>query len=306
MIIDTHSHMYGKGVPETHDRYVSRLPQLGIDIEHEVEFYIKLMNRTGVDKTLIYCNPNESVAEMIKGNRDRFVPFATINLGDGKAAAEQLERAVASLGYRGIAEQSPASNDYYIDDFDLLDPIYRKASDLGVPVSWHLQNSWLTGSSRIKFSGIERVQEVCVRYPDLKILLCHMGGEYQKTMSACSGYKNVYMDLSGITGGQIRKNMAPVWGKTAMGRSFSYIHPEFAKEGKPKDYGQVMTKSKNESAEIIREIASVLPDRIMMGTDGLFASTPDIEIDVCKTALGHDKELLAHVLGDNARKFLNV
>ena len=68
-----------------------RLPQLGIDVDHEVEYYIKVMNRTGVDKVLVYCNPNESVAEMIKPHRDRFIPFATINLGDGKSAVPKLD-----------------------------------------------------------------------------------------------------------------------------------------------------------------------------------------------------------------------
>ena len=38
-----------------------------------------------------------------------------------------------------------------------------------------------------------------------------------------------------------------------------------------------MEKAKTEAAVAIREAANALPDRIMMGTDGLFASRPEIE-----------------------------
>ena len=44
----------------------------------------------------------------------------------------------------------------------------------------------------------------------------------------------------------------------------------------------------------------------MFATDGPFASSQELEIDVCKMAVGHDKELLSHVLGENAKEFLKL
>lgn len=309
MIIDTHVHVYGRGLEEAHQRFLTqRFPTLGIDFDHQVDYFQNMMSRTGVDKVLAYCNPNEPVANMLKPHRDKFIPYCTINFTDPKKAVADLEYAVGSLGYKGIAESVPASKHYHIDDFELLDPIYKKAVDLGTPVSWHLQESFLFGASRSKFSGVSRVQEVCVKYPQLKILICHIGGldNYRNTLSGLSGYKNVYMDISGVTNAMFRRHLKPIWGATAFSRNHDYVHPEHAKNGKPADYETVMEQVKPAAAEVIREAANALPDRIMFATDGPFASSQELEMEVCKLALGHDKELLAHVLGENARSFLNV
>lgn len=308
MIIDAHTHLYGRGLPEAHERFLSqRFPTLGIDIDHQVDFFLGMMKAAGVDKALAYCNPNESVAEMIRPHRDRFIPFASVDMKDPKKAVGDLEYVTDSLGFKGIAEQAVASKHYHIDDFDLLDRVYRKASDLGAIISWHMQESFLFGASRSKFSGVHRLQEVCFRYPDLKVLICHMGGldNYRQTLSAFSGYKNAYMDLSGMVNSLFRRHLTPAWGSTAMSRHHDYIYPEHAKS-RPADHRQVMDAVKLEAAGIIREAANVIPDRIMFATDGPFASRQELELEVCSMALGHDKELLSHALGENARAFLNV
>ncbi|MDG6922239.1 MAG: amidohydrolase family protein [Nitrososphaerota archaeon] len=309
MIIDSHTHFYGPGLPEVHAKFVSgRLPTIGTDLDHEVDYFVNMMNKNGVDKNLAYCNPNESTAEMIEPHKDRFVPFASVDMKQGKKAAEDLEYVVNSLGFKGIAEQTVASKHFFIDDFELLDPVYKKADDLGAIISWEMQNHFLFGASRQTFLGVERLQEVCFRYPNLKHLICHMGGfaNYRTTLSAFSGYKNVYMDISGMTTSAIWRHLTPVWGASAMARYGSYVDPTRSKSGKPSDYEKVIAAATTDAIAAIREAANVIPDRIMFGTDGPFASRPELELEVCRKALGHDKELLAHVLGENARTFLNL
>ncbi len=309
MIIDAHTHVYGRGLPEVHEKFVAgRLPSLGTDLDHEIEYFVSMMNRNGVDKILAYCNPNESVIEMIKPHKDRFIPFATLDMKQGSKAAQDLEYLVNSLGFKGIAEQTVASKHFYIDDFELLDPVYKKATDLGAVISWEMQNHFLFGASRQKFLGAERLQEVCYKYPDLKHLVCHMGGlaSYRTSLSAFSGYKNVYMDISGMTTAAIWRHLTPIWGASAMARYGSYIDPSRSKSGKPSDYDKVVGAAMDDAVSVIREAANAMPDRIMFGTDGPFASRPELELEVCRRALGHDKQLLDHVLGENARSFLKV
>ncbi|MDG6904953.1 MAG: amidohydrolase family protein [Nitrososphaerota archaeon] len=309
MIIDTHVHIYGRGLAEAHQKFLaSRFPTLGIDLDHQIDYLMNLMKKHNVDRILAHCNPNEAVAEMIKNHKDKIIPFASIEYKDSKKAVTDIEYCIKSLGFKGIAEQAVPSKHYFIDDFDLLDPVYKKASDLGIPVTWHLQESFLFGASRSKFSGVSRVQEVCFKYPQLKILICHLGGldNYRNTLSGLSGYKNVYFDTSGVVNSMYRRFLTPVWGSNASSRTHDYTFPEHAKNGKPKDHSVIMESVKTESAKVLREAANAVPDRIMMATDGPFASNPELEIEVCKKALGHDSELLSHVLGENARTFLNV
>ena len=102
-----------------------------------------------------------------------------------------------------------------------------------------------------KFSGVSRVQEVCFRYPELKILICHIGGldNYRNTISGLSGYKKVYMDTSGVVNSMFRRFLTPVWGSNASSRSHDYAFPEYSKNGKPADYDKVMQSIKSEAGK---------------------------------------------------------
>ena len=110
----------------------SKLEMVGSSLDGQVDFFLHMMDEAGVDKILTYANPTDSVAEMISGHRERFIPFAIIDL----RKPEELEYSVNSLGFKGVAEVAPAATHLYIDDFELLDPLYKKAIDLDVPISW--------------------------------------------------------------------------------------------------------------------------------------------------------------------------
>jgi len=91
MIIDTHSHIYGsdiKGFTPRHLKVItSRLEKIGIGFEGQVSFFLEMMDRTGVDKLLVFANPNVSLYDMIKPHSERFIPFAAVNIKDAKEAA---------------------------------------------------------------------------------------------------------------------------------------------------------------------------------------------------------------------------
>ncbi|MDG6905247.1 MAG: amidohydrolase family protein [Nitrososphaerota archaeon] len=309
VVIDSHTHLWAGDSSGPEGKAInSRFSSVGGDVDHQLDFFFQMMKRSGVDKALVYCNKNDAAADMIRPYRDKLIPFASVDMKDPAKATTDLEYAVNSLGFKGINEQAVPNRHFYIDDFELLDPIYKKASDLGIAISWHLQDSFLGGASRSKFSGVSRMQEVCVKYPDLKILICHLGGlvNYRATLSGLSGYVNVYMDLSGLTNTFIWRNMTPTWGYNFMSRYHDYIFPEHSKNGKPADYEEVMRQSKAKAAKVVKEAANFIPDRIMFGTDAPFASRMELEKEVCEMAAGDDKKLLEHILGENAKTFLDL
>jgi predicted TIM-barrel fold metal-dependent hydrolase len=308
MIIDTHVHLYGKGLtpPGRVSLVSAALEVIDSSFDRQVEFYLNMMNDAGVDKSVVFATPPETAIEIIKPHLDRFIPFANVDALSGRAS-ELLNYYVTSLGYRGVYEFLPAASHFYPDDFDLLDQFYRKAIDLDVPIAWHLHDSFLFGASRIHFGGNERLQEVCFKYPQLRHILCHVGGfeKFRESLHAFSGYENVYFDLSGICFANFPLCMKPEWKSKYPIRHLPYVYPERMKD-LPQDYQEVIAKVRAATIEVYREAANLLPNRIMFATDAPLGSSMQNELEICRKAFEHDSVLLEHVLGENAKKFLKI
>jgi 2,3-dihydroxybenzoate decarboxylase len=135
-----------------------------------------------------FCN--DYLAEKIAGRPDRYAGFAHLALQDPAAAADELERCVRDLGFKG-ALINGQTNGVYLDD-DRFSIVWERAADLGAPIYIHPNNpmdvphmyqdhpelwgpvwSWTveTGNHalRIIFAG------VFDRYPGARLILGHMG-----------------------------------------------------------------------------------------------------------------------------------
>ncbi len=131
---------------------------------------------------------NHELAAVASQKPDRFRTLATLPMQDGARAAEELEFAVRDLDMKGamIACNIAGRN---LDEPD-FEPVWRKASELKVPVVLHplhkieprrlakyyggnlLGNPFdtLIAAASLIFSGVPD------RFPDLKIVLLHGGG----------------------------------------------------------------------------------------------------------------------------------
>lgn len=133
---------------------------------------------------------NDYLASRIAKHPTRFAGFASIAMQDPKAAAMELERAVAELHFKGALVNGHSQGVYYDDPvydvvwerFEALDvPLYLHPTDFpGIPATLEghpeIQGaSWgwgvETGSHalRLLFGG------VFDRFPNLKLVLGHMG-----------------------------------------------------------------------------------------------------------------------------------
>ena len=135
---------------------------------------------------------NDDLAEAIAAHPDRFVGFASLCPLDPEGSADELERCVTELGFRGVKINSHIG-DTYLDDERYL-PLLERAAGLGVPINLHpvvphasmvkpyTGHGWaLTGpglgygaetavhAMRLVYGG------VFDRFPDLRILLGHLG-----------------------------------------------------------------------------------------------------------------------------------
>jgi predicted TIM-barrel fold metal-dependent hydrolase len=84
---------------------------------------------------------NDYAAEFIKQHPDRFSAFAAVPLQDPSAAADELERAVSTLGLKGAlingySNIGPNEDVQYLDE-DAVRPFWDRVAKLNVPVSLH-------------------------------------------------------------------------------------------------------------------------------------------------------------------------
>lgn len=78
---------------------------------------------------------NDELAGAIARHPDRFVGFAALAPLDPEGAADELERCVTQLGFRGAKINSHVG-DTYLDDERYL-PLWERAAGLGVPINLH-------------------------------------------------------------------------------------------------------------------------------------------------------------------------
>src|SRR3984957_3518649 len=128
------------------------------------------MDKTGVDVEALSINPfwyraerdaaeqlikvqNEQLAGFCAGHPDRFVGFATASLQYPDLAAQQVEHAVKSLGFRGVGVGgSCAGEDLANPKFH---PFWQKCEELGILVFMHpLGTRELEPSGRLGGNGL--------------------------------------------------------------------------------------------------------------------------------------------------------
>ncbi|HUQ75940.1 MAG TPA: amidohydrolase family protein [Burkholderiales bacterium] len=143
---------------------------------------------------------NDRLAETVKASKGRFLGFASLPTANPKAAADELERAVTKLGFKGAMVHgltSVGNERLFLDDKRFW-PIFERAQALDVPLYMHpaiphpavveayykdyvkdfpsiLTAGWgftvetATQGLRLVLSGVFE------KYPDLKIILGHLG-----------------------------------------------------------------------------------------------------------------------------------
>jgi predicted TIM-barrel fold metal-dependent hydrolase len=107
---------------------------------------------------------------------------------------DELERCRTDLGLRGIKLGANYQN------FDPLEPralaIYERAQRYGLPVLFH-QGTSPVREAPIRLAHPLLMDEVAIRYPDLKIIMAHVGHPWQvETCVVIRKHPNVYADIS--------------------------------------------------------------------------------------------------------------
>ena len=170
MIVDFHQHPY----PGVHE----------------------LMQQNHVTACVLLPGPggNETVLQWARHWPGQFIPFYWVDLADPPKAAAQLEVAVKQHGHRGIKFQ-PLVQRFYPNE-PRLRPIFAKASQLGIPVLFH-SGVVAFASHYAQYGTCIYIDELASEFPDLKIVIAHMGGNYHyQALILAEKHENVYLDTA--------------------------------------------------------------------------------------------------------------
>ena len=156
------------------------------------------------DETVTGVKPisHEYVAEMVRRFPDTFIGFAGVDPWKGKAAIEELERAVKELGLRGAKFQQ-AAQAFFPNDRRFY-PLWEKCVELKIPILFHCGTTGLgagmPGGLGIKLKYVDPlpIDDVAADFPELTIICAHPAWPWTDMAIAMAIHKaNVYVDLSG-------------------------------------------------------------------------------------------------------------
>jgi len=203
MIIDIHSHIF-------QERYFGEALTAGLKLAGypnglptcTPEQYEKAME--AVDYAVVFGvtanamgvrTPNEDIAAVVARNPRKFVGFMALDPCDPNAL-EEMDYCVHELGFKGI-KLYPAMGHFDITD-SRFHEFFDRAAKYGLVVLSHFGASPFPASV-LKYSHPLLVDELANRFPDLKLIIAHLGHPWQReAVMVVRKHRNVFADVSGL------------------------------------------------------------------------------------------------------------
>ncbi len=202
MIIDVHTHLstreqWGPVFCAASD---SANAQLRVDLQVTPERHAAALQ--GVDRAIVFGinslafglnTPNEAIAEYVGKYPDKFIGFMSVDPHQ-ENALEEVDRSAKELGLRGI-KMSPVYQNYHPHS-EIARKVHRRAEELGLPILTHAAFHSIADTN-MDWADPILYDEVAREFPDLKIILAHMGLPWHDAaMVVVRKHPNVFADIS--------------------------------------------------------------------------------------------------------------
>lgn len=170
--------------------------------QHPHAWVQETMEQYGIDMSVLLPVGKEAlstVQKMIKEAPGKYIPFFWIDVENIEQSIEELEAAVHVWGCKGIKFQTLLQH-RYPNDRELY-PVYEKALELGIVVLFHSGAVAFTKEFGIphitKYAHPLHVDEVAFDFPDMPIILAHMGGNYfYEALMMAEKHDNISLDTA--------------------------------------------------------------------------------------------------------------
>ena len=149
------------------------------DVAVTIDDLVPMMDRNGVDRALCWLKPpyardlkagNRAVHEAAERYPDRVIGFGWANPRLGlQTALDDVRQCIEEYGFVGV-KLNGAQEEYVIDDEVTVLPVVERIAELGGALAFHC------GADAYEFTHPFRVAKVAGRFPEMKVLLAHMGG----------------------------------------------------------------------------------------------------------------------------------
>ncbi len=142
-----------------------------------------------------WCAPNDAVAQHVAQAPHRLIFFAAVDPGR-EGFMEELKRCHQDLHCRGV-KLGPIYQGVHP-----LDPryyqIYEYCQRQGLPIISHMATTFSSGVP-LEYARPAHMDQVACDFPDLKIVLAHMGHPWEgETLAAIRKQPNLYADVSAL------------------------------------------------------------------------------------------------------------
>lgn len=129
------------------------------------------------------------------------IPLISVDLLQSpEEMVEEIERMVKDHGAKGV-KLHPVANRFYPQDRRLW-PAYEQAEKMNLPILFHAGTADIAGYKEFDYSRPANFQEVAREFPQLKIILAHMGkGFFEEALEVVQKFANIYLDTSAIITG---------------------------------------------------------------------------------------------------------
>jgi uncharacterized protein len=214
MIIDFHAHLWARDDAE--EAMADIAARYGVD-----RLCISAIGSYVPDEAEV-TGLNERVLRAMRRWPSLYVGFVYVNPEHGESALRAIDQAVAE-GMQGIKLWVSC----YADDPAVF-PVAEKAVALDLPILQHAWHKW-TGNLPTE-SDPRHVARLAERYPDLKLCMAHIGGDWEYGIKAIRHFDNVCVDTSGSIAHTGMLEMAlselgedrVIWGTDMPGADFLY------------------------------------------------------------------------------------
>lgn len=193
-IVDAHTHPMddhaGRPFTDEQRKFFKNRFGYWIPFKATPEEQINVMVHENINKAVIFDAGAPTLEEARETNhwiasvtqrRPELLGFAIVPTDGSEGTSELIEDAIKKLKLRGIGELFPSQNP------DGLQVVFEDASKLDVPVvlddyDWDLHSEWL--------------RRILPSFPELKLIIPHMGHGFHQMVKMINDFKNVYADIS--------------------------------------------------------------------------------------------------------------
>lgn len=205
MIIDVHSHAWSYPAHFSDDfRRQAIRARSGKEIDLTVCYEDYRKQATGDVRTIVFGGKaklsglwidDQFVADYVSARPDELIGFMSLDPTQ-KNWEEEMRYGREELELRGI-KLLPMYAGYHPDD-PTLDPLWAYADQYRLPVLLH------TGTTFIAQAPLEctlprHLDSVATRFPDLKIIMAHLGHPYEgECIAMIRKHPNLYADISAL------------------------------------------------------------------------------------------------------------